>query len=527
MAIRNIRRQATNPGTVSGTTNAAPIYVDSDDNILKIIPAGSGTTEVQIIDATSAQTISGAKTFTGNVVLTDVTFEIGDDDSLTLGDDNDDVLRHRSATLAANTALTGVLVGTPVTQALAANSLIVSNVTASGDIMVAANRGGASEEYFFADSSAGTLTLTGPGGVVNFESGTTQVLGINSATVIEVADDVQFTLGADNDQVLLNRAATLNANTAVTGALVGTPVVQALAANSLVVSNITASGDVLVAANRGGASEEYVFADASAGTLTLTGPGGVINFESGTTQVLGINSATVIEVGDDINLTLGADNDLAVRHKTSTTAANTAVTGVIVGTPVVPALAANSAVISNVTADGDIAILTQTGGNSQAALYVDASANTLELYAAGVSKVKVDSTGLAATRSAEVVTATNADISAAESGRVYFLNAAGAFVSTLPAVALGLEYTFIVKTAPSGASYTIVTPAAAQIIAGHVLTSGFADSGSDVETTADANSINFVDGVSVAGDRVHVVSDGTNWYASCICAVEAGITITG
>ena len=169
MAIRNIRRQATNPGAISATPNAAPIYVDSDDNILKIIPAGSGTTEVQIIDATSTQTISGAKTFTGNVVLTDVAFEIGDDDRLTLGDDNDIVLVERSASLSANTALTSVLIGTPVVQAIAANSLIVSDVTASGDVVIAANRGGNSEEYVFADGSAGTLTLTGPGGIIKFE----------------------------------------------------------------------------------------------------------------------------------------------------------------------------------------------------------------------------------------------------------------------------------------------------------------------------------------------------------------------
>ena len=58
MAIRNIRRQATNPLGAAGTTNVAPIYVDSDDNILKIIPAGSGTTEVQIVDASSAQTLT-------------------------------------------------------------------------------------------------------------------------------------------------------------------------------------------------------------------------------------------------------------------------------------------------------------------------------------------------------------------------------------------------------------------------------------------------------------------------------------
>ena len=67
MAIRNIRRQATNPQAAPGTPNSAPIYVDSDDNILKIIPAGSGTTEVQVVDASSAQTLTN-KTLTTPVL---------------------------------------------------------------------------------------------------------------------------------------------------------------------------------------------------------------------------------------------------------------------------------------------------------------------------------------------------------------------------------------------------------------------------------------------------------------------------
>ncbi len=83
-----------------------------------------------------------------------------DDRLLTLGDDNDVALVLRSATLAADTALTGVLVGTPVTPALAANSLVLSNVTASGDIVVALNRGGNSEAMLFADGSSGALYLT-------------------------------------------------------------------------------------------------------------------------------------------------------------------------------------------------------------------------------------------------------------------------------------------------------------------------------------------------------------------------------
>jgi hypothetical protein len=69
MAIRNIRRQATNPLAAAGTPTAAPIYVDSDDNILKMIPAGSGTTEVQIIDASSAQALTGVKTLTSPIII--------------------------------------------------------------------------------------------------------------------------------------------------------------------------------------------------------------------------------------------------------------------------------------------------------------------------------------------------------------------------------------------------------------------------------------------------------------------------
>ena len=129
----------------------------------------------------------------------------------------------------------------------------------------------------------------------------------------------------------------------------------------------------------------------------------------------------------------------------------------------------------------------------------------------------------------ETVAATNV-ITAAESGKIFFLSHATEFVSTLPAASAGLEYTFIVANAPETASYTIVTPGAGggcEVIVGHVLTSGFADSGSDVETTVGGTTITFVDGVSVLGDRVHVICDGTIWYASCICAVEAGITITG
>jgi hypothetical protein len=122
----------------------------------------------------------------------------------------------------------------------------------------------------------------------------------------------------------------------------------------------------------------------------------------------------------------------------------------------------------------------------------------------------------------ELVTATNV-ILAAESGTTYFLNSATEFVSTLPAPALGLRFSFIVKAAPSGASYTIVTNASGNIIKGHVLP---ADGAAGDTETAGGDTISFVDGQAVAGDRVDLISDGTYWYATGRCAVAAAITIT-
>jgi len=120
----------------------------------------------------------------------------------------------------------------------------------------------------------------------------------------------------------------------------------------------------------------------------------------------------------------------------------------------------------------------------------------------------------------EVVTTTNV-IAASESGSTFYLDLAGGFVSTLPAPALGLRYTFIVKTAPTTA-YTIVTTGSANIIKGNQnsVAGDAGDSG-----TAD-DTITFVAGQSVAGDKVEVYSDGTSWFAYAISRVAAGITFT-
>lgn len=117
-------------------------------------------------------------------------------------------------------------------------------------------------------------------------------------------------------------------------------------------------------------------------------------------------------------------------------------------------------------------------------------------------------------------------LTAADSGKTFFLNSATEFGVTLPLPAAGLQFRFIVTDAPETASYTIVTNGAAQILAGKVFG---ADGGAgDVENTPTATTITFVDGASVVGDQCEITSDGTSWFALCYTSVATtGITITG
>lgn len=105
-------------------------------------------------------------------------------------------------------------------------------------------------------------------------------------------------------------------------------------------------------------------------------------------------SGTALAPGyaDDVILALGTDADIAMVLDSAGLNANTTLTGVIVGTPVTPAVAANSLIVSNVTADGDMLFVTQTGGNSHAFLWNDSSAAITRIYAgAGVEVAKFGS----------------------------------------------------------------------------------------------------------------------------------------
>lgn len=117
-------------------------------------------------------------------------------------------------------------------------------------------------------------------------------------------------------------------------------------------------------------------------------------------------------------------------------------------------------------------------------------------------------------------------ILASESGKIFFFGHSTEFVMTLPLPAAGLNYKFICTAAPNGAAYTIVSAASANIIRGEILSCDLnASSDSDSEASG-GDTITFTDGVAVVGDKVELVSDGTNWYAYGCCATYNGIAIS-
>jgi len=80
---------------------------------------------------------------------------------------------------------------------------------------------------------------------------------------------------------------------------------------------------------------------------------------------------------------------------------------------------------------------------------------------------------------------------------------------TLPALTVGLEYSFVVNTtAASGVTLTVSAPSA--VLEGIAI----CDNG-----TEDINGTNFIIAAAKAllGTQIHVVSDGTLWYMQAYC----------
>ena len=118
-------------------------------------------------------------------------------------------------------------------------------------------------------------------------------------------------------------------------------------------------------------------------------------------------------------------------------------------------------------------------------------------------------------------------LGAGDSGKVFFLNSATEFTTTLPACSgnAGWNVTFVVKAAPDGANYVVSSASSADYVLGSVSAGGASDA-ADTSDGTDTQ-VNFIGGSSVAGDWVKLICDGSAWYiVGGLGKVAAGITIS-
>ena len=105
-----------------------------------------------------------------------------------------------------------------------------------------------------------------------------------------------------------------------------------------------------------------------------------------------------------------------------------------------------------------------------------------------------------------------------ENGMTYILSLAAGFATTLPAPFAGAKYKFIVGISNTG-SHTIVATGA--IVTGTIASSDL-NAANDVAAVAAATTITLAANVSIKGDYVELVSDGTAWFISgCTQAYNA------
>ena len=157
-------------------------------------------------------------------------------------------------------------------------------------------------------------------------------------------------------------------------------------------------------------------------------------------------------------------------------------------------------------------------------IYIDSADNRVKTIPAGSAAVAVILQEAGGASGYERLITTRV-LTAADSGKIFGLALAGGFTVTLPALAAGLRYTFIVEVSPTTA-YIIASAEGDNIS----LNGGASDGAAVVIDSAGftADQVNLVANLSIIGDRVEVASVGTaGWAASAIVRAGAGVTISG
>jgi hypothetical protein len=118
----------------------------------------------------------------------------------------------------------------------------------------------------------------------------------------------------------------------------------------------------------------------------------------------------------------------------------------------------------------------------------------------------------------------------ADSGKIFMLNSASEFATTLPAIkdaGAGWYCKIVVDAAPSGAAYTVVEKAAddTDVIIVNGINELEVDTNEDGPSSTGCTTITFADGVAIQGDFIDIWCDGENYYVSGQTKADGGITV--
>ena len=118
----------------------------------------------------------------------------------------------------------------------------------------------------------------------------------------------------------------------------------------------------------------------------------------------------------------------------------------------------------------------------------------------------------------EILTAGDT-LTAAESGKVIFLNATGGGTVTLPSVKAGTYFKFIIGATEPTTNW-IIDSAEGDNIDGILVVHGASVS------AIEEDQINFVASTALAGDFIELECDGTNWFVNGVGSASGSITAT-
>jgi hypothetical protein len=159
-----------------------------------------------------------------------------------------------------------------------------------------------------------------------------------------------------------------------------------------------------------------------------------------------------------------------------------------------------------------------------APIYVDSDDNRLKSIPAGTGTTEVIYQEAGGASMTETLITTRV-LTAADSGKTFVLSLATGFTVTLPALAAGLKFKFVVGIAPT-TRYVIASAEGDNIS----LVGAAADGNAVVVNSAGftADQVNLVANLALIGDVVIVDSVSTlGWAAQALVGVGAGVTIEG